>query len=56
MFDTDAAIPFTLKGRAVAVAAPAEWRLSRVLRDELDEQLRESGELTSVLPLWSQGS
>ena len=35
MFDTDAAIPFTLNGRAVAVAAPAEWRLSRVLRDEL---------------------
>ncbi|MBK8158719.1 MAG: molybdopterin-dependent oxidoreductase [Rhodospirillaceae bacterium] len=35
MYDTDAATHFTLNGRAVAVAVPAEWRLSRVLRDEL---------------------
>ena len=35
MAATGAAIPFTLNGRAVEIAAPAEWRLSRVLRDEL---------------------
>ena len=35
MFDTDAATRFTLNGHAVTVTAPAEWRLSRVLRDEL---------------------
>lgn len=35
MFDATTAIPFTLNGKAIEVAAPAEWRLSRVLRDEL---------------------
>lgn len=35
MYDTSTAILFTLNGTAVEIAAPAEWRLSRVLRDEL---------------------
>jgi CO/xanthine dehydrogenase Mo-binding subunit/aerobic-type carbon monoxide dehydrogenase small subunit (CoxS/CutS family) len=35
MHDSSTAIPFTLNGRKIAVAAPAERRLSNVLRDDL---------------------
>jgi CO/xanthine dehydrogenase Mo-binding subunit/aerobic-type carbon monoxide dehydrogenase small subunit (CoxS/CutS family) len=35
MHDSSAAIPFTLNGRKIAVATPAERRLSNVLRDDL---------------------